>query len=57
MYLLFLFDKDTRIEKTLIQTLACQLPSTLIQHDDKIIGFTKAIKSSLGYFRSVREPC
>ena len=31
MQLLFLFDQDTRIEKTLIQTLACQLLSTLMQ--------------------------
>ena len=31
MQLLFSFDQDTRVEKTLIQTLACQLSSTLMQ--------------------------
>ena len=31
MQLLFSFDQDMRVEKTLIQTLACQLSSTLIQ--------------------------
>ena len=31
MQLLFSFDQDTRVEKTLIQTLACQLSSTLVQ--------------------------
>ena len=30
MQLLFSFDKDIRVEKTLIQTLACQLSSTLV---------------------------
>ena len=31
MQLLFWFDQDMRVEKTLIQTLACQLSSTLMQ--------------------------
>ena len=31
MQLLFSFDQDMRVEKTLIQTLACQLSSTLMQ--------------------------
>ena len=31
MQLLFLFDQDKRIEKTRIQTLACQLSSTLMR--------------------------
>ena len=31
MQLLFSFDQDVRVEKTLIQTLACQLSSTLMQ--------------------------
>ena len=31
MQLLFSFDQDMRVEKTFIQTLACQLSSTLMQ--------------------------
>ena len=31
MQLFFSFDQDMRVEKTLIQTLACQLSSTLMQ--------------------------
>ena len=31
MQLLFWFDRDLSVEKTLIQTLACQLSSTLMQ--------------------------
>ena len=31
MQLLFSFDQDMRVEKILIQTLACQLSSTLMQ--------------------------
>ena len=31
MQLLFSFDQDMKVEKTLIQTLACQLSSTLMQ--------------------------
>ena len=31
MQLLFSFDQDMRVEKTLIQTLACKLSSTLMQ--------------------------
>ena len=31
LWLLFSFDQDMRVGKTLIQTLACQLSSTLVQ--------------------------
>jgi hypothetical protein len=31
MQLLFSFDRDTRVEQTLMQTLASQLSSTLVQ--------------------------
>ena len=31
MQILFPFDRDMRFEKTLIKTLACQLPSTPMQ--------------------------